>query len=83
MYIFTCIDVFSKWAEAYPIRNKEAATVAKVLVEKVICRFGTPLSILSDQGKEVDGDIMREICHLLEIDKLHTSVYKPSTNAQI
>ena len=31
----------------------------------------------------MDGAITREICRLLEIDKLHTSVYKPSTNAQI
>ena len=80
VYILTCVDGFTKWAEAFPIRNKEAESIAKVLVEQLFCRFGTPLSILSDQGKEVDGRIMREVCRLFGIDKLRTTPYKPSTN---
>ena len=54
--------------------------MAKVLVEQVFCRFGSPVSVLSDCGKEVDGNIMRNICRMLEIDKLRTTPYKPSTN---
>ena len=48
VYILTCLDSFTKWAEAFPLRNKEAETVAKVLVQQVFCRFGTPVLILSD-----------------------------------
>jgi len=55
------MDSWTKWTEAYPLRNKEAETVAKVLVEQVFTRFGVPLSILSDQGKEVDGRITRGV----------------------
>ena len=80
LWILTCMDSFTKWTEAFPLRNKEAETVAKVLVEQVFTRFGTPLSVLSDQGKEVDGRIMNEICRLFGIEKLRTSPYKPSTN---
>jgi len=83
VFIFTCLDVFTKWAEAYPIPNKEAATVAKVFMENIVCKFGTPLSILSDQGREVDGLIMNELCRLLDVEKLHTTAYKASTNAQV
>ena len=61
--------------EAFPIRNKEAETVAKMLVEQVFCRFGVPVALVSDQGKEVDGNVMREICRLLDIDKLRTTPY--------
>ena len=74
------MDSFTKWAEAFPLRNKEAETIARVLVEQVFSRFGIPLSILSDQGKEVDGRIMREVCRLFGIEKLRTMPYKPSTN---
>ena len=74
------MDSFTKWAEAFPLRNKEAETIAKVLVEQVFSRLGAPLSVLSDQGKEVDGRIMREICRLFGIEKLRTTPYKPSTN---
>jgi len=31
-WILTCMDSWTKWTEAYPLRNKEAETVAKVLV---------------------------------------------------
>ena len=74
------MDGFTKWAEAFPLKNKEAETMAKVLVEQVFARFGVPLSILSDQGKEVDGRIMAEVCKLFGTTKLRTSPYKPSTN---
>jgi len=55
--------------EAFPLRNKEAETVAKVLVEQVFTRFGVPLSLLSDKGGEVDGSVMKSVCRLLDIDK--------------
>jgi len=85
------VDVFTKWAEASPLRSKEAEPIAaakrilahfspKVLVEQVFCRFGSPVSLLSDQGKEVDGSIMKQVCRMLDIGKLRTTPYKPSTN---
>ena len=80
LWILTCMDSYTKWAEAFAIRNKEAETIAKVLVEQVFTRFGCPLSILSDQGKEVNGRLMAEICKLFGIEKLRTTPYKPSTN---
>jgi len=70
-------------AEAFPIPNKEAAVVARVLVEQVFCRFGTPIALRSDNGTEVDSSIMREVCKLLGVDKLHTTAYKVSTNSVI
>ena len=42
-----------------------------------------PISLLTDRGKEVDGNIMREICKLLGIDKIRTTAYKASTNAAV
>ena len=36
VYILTCLCPFSKLAEAFPVPNKEAATIARVLVEQTI-----------------------------------------------
>ena len=80
MYILTIMDVFTKWAEAIPIRNKEAVTVARALVDVFLSRFGMPLQILTDNGKEFENGIMRELCRLLDIDKVRTTAYKASTN---
>ena len=81
VYILTVVCSFSKWCECIPLRNKEATTVARALVEQVFCRFGTPLALLSDRGGEVDGHIMREVCKLLQVEKLRTSAYHPACNA--
>jgi len=83
VFICTIVDVFSKWLEIFAIRNKEALAVARVLVEKVFCRMGTPLSTLNNRGDEVNGQVIREVCQLLHIDKLRTSAYHPACNAQI
>ena len=52
-------------------------------MDVVISRFGLPLQILSDNGKEFDNVVLKEICRLLEIDKVRTTVYKPSTNGGV
>jgi len=72
-YMITVVDVFSKWAEAFPVRNHTAPTVAKVLVDHVFSRWGTPARILMDNGPEFHFDLFSEVCKLLEVDKLHTT----------
>jgi len=79
-YILTCVDAFSKWAEAFALPNREAKTLARILVEQVFCRLGTPIALLTDNAGELDGRLMQEICQLLDIDKQHTSYYRPETN---
>ena len=44
-YILMIAEYLSKWTEAFPIKNKCADTVADVLVEKIILRFGMHLVI--------------------------------------
>src|SRR5207247_1778190 len=83
VYILTMIDLFSKWAEAIPIPNKEATTVARALFDVILSRFGMPIQILSDNGLEFENKLLKELCRLLDIDKLHTTAYKPSTNGAV
>ena len=80
VFILTYVDYLSKWAEAVPLPNKEMITVAKALIDKIFCRLGLPRQILSDQGREFDNALLKELCAQLGIDKIRTSSYKPSTN---
>ena len=82
-YILTAIDTFTRWAFAIPIRHHDAVTVAHVLVDKVFSVFGIPGQILTDRGAEFEGRLMKELCRILEIEKLRTTAYKPSTNGII
>jgi len=41
-YILTLVDHFSNWAEAIPLRNHTAPTVARALMTHVFSKFGAP-----------------------------------------
>lgn len=82
-FILTAVDHFSKWAEAIPLRNHTAPTVARALVVHVFSRFGTPMQILSDRGPEFESELFNQLMEWLEIDKLRTTAYKPSTNGTV
>ena len=65
------------------MRNQEASTVAKILVEKVICLMGTPARILTDQGPNFESNLFKELCAALGVAKVRTSPYEASTNGLI
>ena len=80
VYILTIVDHFSKFAFAYPMRNQEAQTVAKLLLENVICLVGAPDRILTDQGPNFESQLFQELCKSLGVEKIRTSPYEASTN---
>ena len=57
-YFMICIDYFTKWLQVYPRPNEETETIAKILVEQFVCRFGVPFEIHSDQGRNFCSKIM-------------------------
>ena len=82
-YILTAMDHFSKFAFAFPLRNQEAGTIARILVDQVFGLIGMPRQILTDQGRNFESELFRELCKCLGIDKIRTSTYKPSTNGML
>jgi Integrase core domain len=79
----TLVDHFSKWAEAIPIANHTAQTVAKALMTNVFARYGVPLQLLSDRGPEFESEMFSELMKSMGIDKLRSSAYKPTTNGVV
>lgn len=74
-HILVIGDYFTKWADAYPIKDMEAKTVAKVLVERFICPLGVPNEIHTDQGTMFESSLLKKVCSLLGIVKTRTSPY--------
>ena len=52
----------------------KAQTVAKLIVEEVICRLGVPVSIHSDQGRQYGSLFFSEVCKHLQIRNKCTAV---------
>ena len=83
VFMLTVMDHFSKWAEAIPLRNHTAPTVARTLMTHVFSRFGMPLQLLTDRGPEFEGELFTELCKWMEIDKIRTTAYRAATNGMV
>ena len=82
-YILAAVDQFTKWAEVFAVPDQTAETTAKTLVNDIIARFGAPLSIHTDQGRNFESQLFAEVCRLLEVAKTRTTPYHPSSNGQV
>ncbi|GFT01468.1 retrovirus-related Pol polyprotein from transposon 412 [Trichonephila clavipes] len=77
------MDYFTKWPEAYAISNQEALTVAEVLVQHRISRFGVPLQLHFDQGRNFDFTVCKRLCEILAIDKTRTTALHPQSDGMV
>ena len=78
--ILVITDHFAKYVQAIPTRNQTAKTTANVLFENVFVHYGFPQRIHSDQGRNVEGNLIRELCQLGGIHKSRTTLYHPMGN---
>ena len=52
-------------------------------MEKIILRFGMPLVIHSDKGREFENGLMKSLCALLGCTKTRTAPYHPESDDMI
>ena len=75
-------DTFTKYAEMVAIPNNESFTMATTIFERRICRFGVPLEIITDQGKEFCAKVTKDLFQLLQITHSTSTAYHPQCNSQ-
>ena len=82
-YLLVIMDYFSKWPEVHPMPNHEASTVAEILVKEVVSRFGVPVTIHSDQGRNFESSLIAEMCLLLGAEKTRTTPLHPESDGMV
>ena len=82
-YILTCQDNLSKYVIGIPIPDQTMETVAQVMVEDIILKYGVPNSILTDQGSQFMGNVFQRICKLLQVKHVTTTIYHPESNGSL
>ena len=82
-YVLVVVDSFSKWMEAYAIPNIEAKTVAERLVLEFISRFGVPMQIKSDRGRQFECELFREMCVMLDVSHKMSTPFHPQGNSRV
>lgn len=82
-YLLTLIDRFTCWPEAFPMNDIRAETVANIIIREWIPRFGTPTSIITDQGSQFESGLAQELFKLLGIQRKRTTAYNPKANGRL
>ena len=72
-FIFVVIDYFTKWLEATSYASVTKSVVARFIKREIICRYGLRERIISDNGLNLNNDMIMEICTRFKI-KHHNSV---------
>ena len=82
-YILVVCDYFTKYTEAYPLKDKTARSVADALMDIWLPRYGFPLFLHSDQGKEFDNAMIHKLSELLGTVKTKTTPYHPRSDGLV
>ncbi len=80
--VLVITDHFTRYAQAFPTKDQRAVMVAKVLVEKFFVHYGLPSHIHSDQGRDFECRLIRELLGMLGIRKSRTTPYHPQGDPQ-
>ena len=68
-YVLAIEDSASRFVVLAAMRNKEARTVTKVILERWVAVFGCPERIHSNLGSEFVAQVTRELCRVLDIQQ--------------
>lgn len=82
-YCLTCIDRLTRWAEAIPLEDIRASTVANAFLFGWVSRFGVPTQITTDQGRQFESSLFKEFAKVIGTKVFHTTSYHPQANGQI
>ncbi|CAB0008306.1 unnamed protein product, partial [Nesidiocoris tenuis] len=82
LYFLSMIDRYTNWMEAIPLTNITAETVAQAVYENWIVRFGIPSSIISDQGRQFEATLFKNLSSLCGIQLRRTTAYHPQCNGK-
>ena len=60
-----------------------AETIASLFLGEIVARYGAPCSVHTDQGRNLDGNLFRDVCSLLGVQKTRTTAYHPAGNGLV
>ena len=76
-YLIVAIDYFTKWIEAKALASITTKQVTQFLWENVMCRYGIPRVLVTDNGTQFNNEEFRSYCQENEIELRFTSVAHP------
>ncbi|GJY58469.1 reverse transcriptase domain-containing protein [Tanacetum coccineum] len=79
-FVIVAINYFTKWIEAKPLVKIIGKKVILFVMDNIICRFGLPRIIVTDNGTQLVNDPFKSWCERFEIHQMNTVVAHPQAN---
>jgi len=82
-FILVVVDYFTKWVEAASYANVTRNVVIKFIKKELICRYGLPSKIITDNATNLNNKLMKELCDDFKIRHHNSSPYRPKMNGAV
>ena len=80
--LIVAIDYFPKWIEAKPLATITAQQVQQFVWKDIICRYGVPHTIITDNGRQFIDKELAKFYTDLDIKHVTSFIEHPQTNGQ-
>ncbi|XP_031252922.1 uncharacterized protein K02A2.6-like [Pistacia vera] len=82
-FAVVAVDYFTKWAEVEPLAIITSNKLKDFVYKNIICWFGIPQTIITDNRKQFDSEDFKTFCEQLGIKKSFIAVYWPQANGRV
>ena len=82
-FLVVGIDYFTKWVEAEPLATITKKSIHTFVLRTIICRYGIPRVLVSDNGKQFDNSAFKDFCSELGIKNHYLSPAHSQANGQV
>nr|GEW51649.1 reverse transcriptase domain-containing protein [Tanacetum cinerariifolium] len=82
-FLIVAMDYFTKWIEAKAVATITGGQVKKFVWDNIVCRFGIPREIISDNCKQFSDNPFKDWCDKLNIIQWFASVKHPQSNGLV
>ena len=82
-FLIISIDYFTKWVEAEALATVTKKNVRSFVWRNIVCRYGIPRVLVSDNGRQFDNESFKDFCSQLRIKNRYFSPAHPQANKQV
>ena len=82
-FILVAIDYFTKCVEAASYASVMRSVVVKFIKREIICWYGLPRKIITDNGTNLNNKMMEEMCEEFKIQHHNFIPYRPKMNRAV
>jgi transposase InsO family protein len=82
-FLVMVVDYFTKWVEARPLAAITMARIINFVKRQILCRFGIPSAILSDNELQFCFQEFQQWCSSKRIKNQYATMAHPQSNGQV